>query len=88
MVVVGAVVVVDVYLLQLLAALKLNKCELLIVPVLELANQVFPPLTILDLALAVGLEHVDESSDGQGDKKANDADHNIESDCHEPCALK
>ena len=77
MVVVGAVVVVDVYLLQLLAALKLNKCELLIVPVvLELANQVFPSFTILDLALAVGLEHVDESSDGQGNEKADDANHN------------
>ena len=45
-------------------------------------------LTILDLALAVGLADVDESSDGQGNKKANDADHNIKSDCHEPCALK
>ena len=45
-------------------------------------------MTKLDLALAVGLADVDESSDGQGNKKADDADHNIESDCHEPCALK
>ena len=32
----------------------------------------------------MGLEHVDESSDGQGNEKADDADHNVESGCLKP----
>ena len=32
----------------------------------------------------MGLEHVDESSDGQGNEKADDADPNVESDCLKP----
>ena len=33
----------------------------------------------------MGLEHVDESSDGQDNEKADDADHNVESKCHKTC---
>ena len=32
----------------------------------------------------MGLEHVDESSDGQGNEKADDADPNVESSCLKP----
>ena len=42
----------------------------------------------MDLALAVGLEHVDESSDGQGNEKADDADQNVEFNCHQTFAMK
>ena len=43
----------------------------------------FSEWTKLDLAVAVGLDHVDEASDCQGNHKADHANEDVESDCHE-----
>ena len=33
--------------------------------------------------MAIGLAHVDETSNGQSDHKADHSDENVEADCHE-----